>query len=132
MCGRVAVRCLVVSETMIYARAIGIQLARDGLDVVGLATSIIGALQLNAQHHPDVVVVGLRLGQESGIECASQLTRSTDGDRPVVILTSAYEERPSTDRFAFLPTNQIHGDSVRAAVTRAARLARSRSQRTQP
>ena len=103
--------CLIVDDNVTYARALRIQLERDGFDVVDIAPNIAVALRDVEEYRPDVVLVDIRLDAESGVECARHIARVTPADPPVVILTSAYRlpdtVLQTTAPFPFLPKTQL-------------------------
>jgi DNA-binding NarL/FixJ family response regulator len=84
-------RCLLVDDSEPFralARAI---LERDGLEVVGTATTAAEALEKTRTLRPDVVLVDVALGAESGFDLTCQLV-----DRhpalPVVLISTRSEE----------------------------------------
>jgi DNA-binding NarL/FixJ family response regulator len=70
-------------------------LERDGLIVAGVTDSRAAAVQLVAALEPDVVLVDIRLGEESGFDVASDLAANTPADR--IIMISSYAEADYLD-----------------------------------
>ena len=75
-------------------------LERQGVDVVGVASSGAEAVRLAGDLRPDVTLVDIDLGTESGFDVARDLVE-TVGAR--VILISTYAERDFTDLIAASP-----------------------------
>jgi two-component system, NarL family, nitrate/nitrite response regulator NarL len=87
----VALRCLIVDDQTGFCEAARDLLESQGITVVGCASSIDDALSSIGALQPDVVLVDIDLGSESGFD----LTQRIDGDpsAPQVILTSTHDER---------------------------------------
>lgn len=83
------VRVLVVDDHRTMAEALGAALSnRDGIVVVGVATSAGEAVAMAADVTPDVVLMDLRLGAgEDGIEVGAQIRRNHP-DARIVMLTA--------------------------------------------
>jgi DNA-binding NarL/FixJ family response regulator len=89
-------RCLIVDDNSSFRQEMRGLLEEQGIDVVGGATSGVDALQQVADLRPDVVLVDIDLGEESGFALARRLQA---GPHPVpsVILISAHEESDYAD-----------------------------------
>ena len=92
-------RSLLVDDNARFVSAARELLEREGLEVVGVASTIAEAMRLASALHPDVCLVDIDLGDESGFELARQLA-SAENHSPRVILISAYPERDFTDMIA--------------------------------
>jgi DNA-binding NarL/FixJ family response regulator len=79
----VTLRCLLVDDNHQFLSAARALLEREGLVVVGTATRIADALERADELWPDVALVDINLGGESGFELAQQLSRS---QRPVPVI----------------------------------------------
>jgi DNA-binding NarL/FixJ family response regulator len=88
----VAVRCLIVDDSEQFLAAAASTLGRDGLEVVGTATSSAEALDQVEPLRPDVVLVDVGLGEESGLELARQLVEGFPQLRSRVVLISTHDE----------------------------------------
>jgi DNA-binding NarL/FixJ family response regulator len=88
----VAVRCLIVDDSEQFLAAATSTLGRDGLEVVGTATSSAEALEQVETHRPDVVLVDVGLGEESGLELTRQLVEGFPHLRSRVVLISTHDE----------------------------------------
>jgi DNA-binding NarL/FixJ family response regulator len=111
-------RCLIVDDSLQYLKAARGWLERQGIAVVGMASTVAQALQRAEELHPDVVLVDIDLGGESGFELAKQLQRAgVDSSR--VILISAYAEEDYAELIAaspavgFLPKTALSGQRIR-------------------
>jgi DNA-binding NarL/FixJ family response regulator len=116
------VRCLIVDDSLQFLTAARGWLEREEIAVVGVASTVAQALQLAQELHPDVVLVDIDLGGESGFELASQLQRNTGVDSSRVILISAYAEEDYAELIAaspavgFLPKTALSGQRIRDLV----------------
>jgi DNA-binding NarL/FixJ family response regulator len=112
-------RSLLVDDNSRFLSAARELLEREGLDVVGVASTIAEAIRLTGALHPDVCLVDIDLGDESGFELARQLA-SAENHTPHVVLISAYPERDFTDMIAdsaaigFLSKPDLSAERVRA------------------
>jgi DNA-binding NarL/FixJ family response regulator len=88
------VRCLIVDDSRRFLDAARGLLERQGLTVVGEASTGAEALRLAAKLRPDVTLVDIDLGGESGFEVARQLSRqaATTASRMILISTHAEED----------------------------------------
>ena len=98
-----ALRSLIVDDNTHFLAAARDLLEREGLEVVGVASSAAEALQLAAELRPDVALVDIDLGQESGLDLARQLAGQTAGQGSPVVLISAYSENDFADLIAASP-----------------------------
>jgi CheY-like chemotaxis protein len=73
MLSRVRPRCLIVDDNESFLEIAAASLAGDDLDFVGTATTSAEALRQVAEQRPDVVLVDINLGEESGFELARML-----------------------------------------------------------
>jgi CheY-like chemotaxis protein len=84
-------RCLIVDDNAVYLREARNLLQRQGMSVVGIASTGGEAVAIAASDRPDVALVDVDLGAESGLDVARALATC---DEPVpVILISAYAEK---------------------------------------
>jgi len=85
----VALRCLIVDDNGGFRDAARSLLEREEIDVVGVASNSAEACARVAELHPEVVLVDIALGADSGFELARTLAR--DGG-PKLILISTLPE----------------------------------------
>jgi DNA-binding NarL/FixJ family response regulator len=86
-----AVRALIVDDNAEFLGAARRLLQREGIAVVGVASSGAGALRLVEEHDPDVVLVDVYLGDESGFDLAERLSPAAGGGRPVILISADAE-----------------------------------------
>ena len=84
------VRVLIVDDNGAFLYAARRLLAREGLQVVGIAATGDDALRRLDKLRPDVVLVDVELAGESGFDVARRLVDTRDG--PPVILVSTHAE----------------------------------------
>ena len=99
-------RCLLVDDNDAFLETARALLERQGVQVAGVASNIAGALRQARALRPDVVLVDIGLGEESGFELARLLAADgQDGQRvrADVILISAQAERDYADLIAESP-----------------------------
>lgn len=98
-----ALRCLIVDDNDHFIEAARGLLRGEGAAVVGVATTGAEALQRAGELRPDVALVDIDLGDESGLDLAWQLAEA-DGTEPSrVILISAYAEKDFAELIAASP-----------------------------
>jgi two-component system, NarL family, nitrate/nitrite response regulator NarL len=98
----VAVRCLIVDDNPTFLAVARTFLEREGLTIAGVASTTADALREAEALRPDVVLVDVSLGEESGFELARRL--AAEGARGVaVILVSTRSEAELADLVALSP-----------------------------
>nr|WP_296065080.1 response regulator [uncultured Actinoplanes sp.] len=80
-------RCLLVDDSPQFLAAAQALLEREGLLVVGTASHVADAVERALELHPDVALVDIDLGGESGFEVADRLTRSPH-PIPVIMIST--------------------------------------------
>jgi len=110
--------CLIVDDNPTFIEAATCILDGEGMTVVGSAPNSALALKQVGELRPDVVLVDVNLGQESGFDLAERLLGGGDGDL-AVILTSSYSEDDLADLVAaspaagFLPKVALSTSAIR-------------------
>jgi CheY-like chemotaxis protein len=84
-------RCLIVDDSRRFIDAARGLLERQGLRIVGVATNGIDAVQLVQQLQPDVTLLDIDLGGESGFKVAQQLQQH-DTISPIILISTHAEE----------------------------------------
>ena len=113
-----AARCLIVDDSAAFRAAARSMLERGGFEVVGTAGDAEEAMRLTAQLHPDIALVDVDLGDDSGFDVARQL------DGVAVILTSTHDEQDFADlivaspALGFLPKLTLSPDRIRELLAR--------------
>ena len=117
-----ALSVLIVDDNWLFLEAARDRLESEGLRVVGVAADSAEALRRAAQLRPEVVLVDVVLGDQSGLELARRLAAYHRDGGPTVILISTYSaadfagpiaESPAT---GFLPKQELSADAIRRIV----------------
>jgi DNA-binding NarL/FixJ family response regulator len=90
-------RCLLVDDNAGFLEAARVLLDRQGLDVVGLASSGEEAVRLSQELRPDVALVDIDLGHESGFDLVRLLSDEGAMAPSRVILISTHSEDDFAD-----------------------------------
>jgi len=85
-------RCLIVDDNASFLGASRSLLERQGLSVVGVASTGAEGVQLAAELAPDVILLDIDLGEESGFTVARQLAGVDSAATFAVILISTHPE----------------------------------------
>ena len=93
-------RILIVDDSRRFLDAACGALERDGVTVVGAASTSAEALRLAEELRPDGILVDVDLGEESGLDLAQELAPS---DAAPVVLISVYAESELADLIAASP-----------------------------
>ncbi len=96
-------RCLLVDDSHAFLEAARVFLEREGVTVVGVASSIAEALRQARALRPDVILVDIGLGDESGFDLARLLARDGQGGGAEVILISTHSEADYSELIAESP-----------------------------
>jgi DNA-binding NarL/FixJ family response regulator len=90
-----AIRCLIVDDSPRFAQAAKELLVDEGIEVLGCAATGDEAVRLTRELRPELALVDIDLGQESGLDVANRLSSVGDGTLPagvILISTHAREE----------------------------------------
>jgi DNA-binding NarL/FixJ family response regulator len=90
--GGVLLRCLIVDDNRRFLAAARGLLEGQGVTVVGVATTGVEATRLAQEMEPDVVLLDIDLGDESGFDVATQLAARSGGPRVIMVSTHAEED----------------------------------------
>jgi DNA-binding NarL/FixJ family response regulator len=110
-------RCLIVDDSAGFVDAARGLLECEGLSVVGVASTGADALRLFEEIRPDVTLVDINLGGESGFELAEQLHRVGWSTSSPVILISTHAAEDFAD---MIETSPVAGFLSKSALTGAA------------
>jgi DNA-binding NarL/FixJ family response regulator len=111
-------RVLIVDDNEPFLEAACVLLEREGVHVVGVASTSVETLRQVARLRPDVVLVDVMLGRESGFELARRLDEEGAFDGGAVILISTHAEADVVDLIAespavgFLPKSELSADAI--------------------
>jgi DNA-binding NarL/FixJ family response regulator len=96
-------RCLIVDDSADFVDAARGLLATQGITVVGAASNSAAALDRFGELRPDVTLVDINLGRESGFELAEQLHCVGSPEPSPVILISTHSAQDFVDLIASSP-----------------------------
>ena len=96
------IRCLIVDDNPSFLVAARVLLERQGLTIAGVASTGAEALRQAETLRPNVVLVDISLGKESGLDLARRLI-ADDPDGAAVILISTRVEEDVADLIADSP-----------------------------
>ena len=118
----VAFSVLIVDDDRLFLEAARVLLEREGLRVIGSAATAAEAVRRAGELRPEVVLVDIMLGGESGFDLARRLAGQQGGGGPVVILISTHAEADFADLIAespaagFVPKQKLSGSAIRRIV----------------
>jgi CheY-like chemotaxis protein len=87
-----SLRCVLVDDNEAFLETASLLLEREGLAIVGMASTIAGALRQVRALRPDLVLVDIGLGNESGFDLARLLAQDGQIASAEVILISTGAE----------------------------------------
>ena len=111
-------RCLIIDDNKLFQDAARRLLELGGISVVGLASSGAEAIRQFAELRPDITLLDVDLGGESGFDLARRLHRLTGPRRAPVILISTHREADYADLIAaspvvgFLPKSTLSARAI--------------------
>jgi two-component system nitrate/nitrite response regulator NarL len=114
-------RCLIVDDSVGFLSSARRLLERQGVVVAGVASSGAEALLRLAELQPDVVLLDIDLGGESGLEVAERLDRAGS---PRIIMISTHAEQDYRDLIAaspavgFLPKTSLSAQAIQELLDR--------------
>jgi DNA-binding NarL/FixJ family response regulator len=115
-------RCVIVDDSPQVLRAASNLLRGEGIEIAGVAASTRRALEIVDETRPDVVLVDIDLGPESGFALAHRLAETLDTAAARVILISTHDEADFEDLIAaspaigFLSKSKLSGAAIRRLV----------------
>ncbi|HEX3192898.1 MAG TPA: response regulator transcription factor [Streptosporangiaceae bacterium] len=117
-----ALGVLIVDDNVLFLEAARDRLEQGGLRVVGTAATSAEALRRAEELRPEVVLVDVMLGTESGFELARRLAARHRDSGPAVILISTYSAADFASPIAespaagFLPKQELSADAIRRII----------------
>jgi DNA-binding NarL/FixJ family response regulator len=94
-------RCLIIDDSPRFAEAARFVLEREGLTILGTASTGAEAIRLVREFQPDVVILDIDLGSETGFDVARRLrpndAHASAANLPEIILMSAHDEEDFAD-----------------------------------
>jgi DNA-binding NarL/FixJ family response regulator len=113
-----SLRCLIVDDSLRFGEEARGLLEHEGIAVVGIAVSGDEAVRLAKALRPDLALVDISLGEESGFNIARRLAESSN-EPPAVIFVSTYDEREFTARIdaspalGFIAKTELSAERIR-------------------
>ncbi|WP_432840154.1 response regulator [Dactylosporangium sp. CA-092794] len=118
------IRCLIVDDSSAFLAAAELALSSQGISVVGVAHDSAQAMDKMDALRPDVILVDVYLGAESGFALAERIAATArSGGRPVhVILISSHardemaELLQDSPAVAFVDKAELSAQTIRGAL----------------
>lgn len=120
----VGLTCLIVDDNPRFHEVASHLLRRDGIAIVGSAATIAEALRMGRELNPDVWLVDIDLGDESGFDLARRIDAAAGSQPACVVLTSSYAESDYAELIAscpvagFLDKSRLSGSALQEIVAR--------------
>lgn len=114
----VRLRCVIVDDNPDVLRAASELLEGQDMSVVGVATTGDEAASLMEELEPDVMLVDIVLGPESGLDLTRRLERLIDGAGSRTILISTHDEVDfaqlieASPAIGFLPKSELSAAAI--------------------
>ncbi len=122
--GAMPLTCLIVDDSLEFFEAARQLLADDGVTVVGFAATSDEAVEEALALRPDVALVDIDLGAESGFDVARRLAGLPGGGPPVVLISAESgselaELVDASGARGFVSKTDLSGDAIRKLVAHA-------------
>jgi DNA-binding NarL/FixJ family response regulator len=112
----VQLRCVIVDDDERFLAIAHDVLEHGGLTVAGVAHNSTEAVQCARTLRPDVMLIDIRLGQESGLEVARRLRRHGYSTTLIMISTHAAEDYADliaeSPAAGFLPKTELSAQAI--------------------
>ena len=111
-----------MDDNVLFLEAARVLLEREGLRVVGVATTSAEALQRAEELHPEVILIDIALRDESGFDFARRLGERCRDAGPVMIVTSTHSADDFADLIAespavgFLPKPELSAQAIQRII----------------
>jgi DNA-binding NarL/FixJ family response regulator len=118
-------RCVIVDDSPSMLEAASRLLGREGISVVGVASNSADALRLLEELRPDVALLDIQLGEESGLDLAHRVAALDAGAQTASILISVHPEVEFAAPIAaspaagFVPKKDLSADAIRSVLEAA-------------
>jgi DNA-binding NarL/FixJ family response regulator len=118
--------CLIVDDSAGFLDAARALLVQEGIRVVGVASTKAEALQRAKELRPEVILVDIDLGADSGFDLADRLVEESGLDPRSVILISTHAREEFADLIeasaagGFLSKSDLSASAIREVVGRNA------------
>jgi DNA-binding NarL/FixJ family response regulator len=112
------IRCLIVDDSPQFLAAARGLLERQGVAVVGVASTGAEALRRAEELRPDVTLLDINLGAESGLGVARTMHRGGADHAPVILISTQAEEDyadliAASPAIGFLPKASLSAGAIR-------------------
>jgi DNA-binding NarL/FixJ family response regulator len=120
----VSFRCLIVDDNASFLAASQAVLQGQGVRVVGIARTIAEGLERADELRPDLILVDIDLGEESGFDLARKLAGRADHTPVHIILISAHPEEDFADligespALGFVPKSDLSRSAIEVVLSR--------------
>ena len=123
-----ALRCLIIDDSPDFCEAARDLLERQGITIVGYAASSAEAIRSVRELRPEVALVDIDLGIESGFDLARRLADDLDGSEPqlMLVLVSTHDEREfarlieESPAIGFLAKTELSAERIYRLLDRSA------------
>jgi two-component system nitrate/nitrite response regulator NarL len=116
----VRLRCLIVDDSSDFIESASRLLEAQGVEIVGTASSGADAVVMAETTHPDVALVDVQLGKESGLEVARVLGECAPSTHVILISTHAREDLIESlqdgPAVGFLPKTALSAAAIAACL----------------
>jgi CheY-like chemotaxis protein len=85
-------RCLIVDDSPTFCVAVTGMLEAAGMSVVATASTLAAAVEAARVHRPDLILVDIDLGGESGFDVVEALTALPSDVPPDIVLVSTHDQ----------------------------------------
>ena len=114
-------RCLIVDDNTSFLKAATALLEREGMTVVGVASNGVEAVARGRELSPDVILLDIALGGESGFEVSRRLVEAGPGDAKIVLISTHSGEDfedliAATPAVGFVPKSDLSANAIRRLV----------------
>lgn len=121
-------RCLIVDDSASFQQASRMLLERQGLTVVGVATTLDQCVRFAEQFEPDVILLDVELGAESGFELAGRLEPGRTPSNVIFMSSGAAEDyadlAADSGALGFLPKADVSKEAIVRLLANPSRPAR--------
>jgi DNA-binding NarL/FixJ family response regulator len=111
----VGLRCLIVDDNPDFLRAARALLQQEGVQVVGVASTSAEALRRAAELRPDVTLVDINLGSDSGFDLVRCLIEALGNGPGRLILVSTHAQEDFADLIEASPAIGFLGKAALSA-----------------
>jgi DNA-binding NarL/FixJ family response regulator len=94
---------LIVDDNSSFLAASQTLLERQGMAVIGVATSAAEALERAAELKPEVILIDIELGEDSGFDLARELAQNAEVTHAKLVLISTHREEDFGELIAESP-----------------------------